>query len=88
MEASGCFPKCLQQQILTETVPGPLFVLKAATMTIAISSREDYISAFVLLLLCQMEKHWTNGNMKINIFYICFSHDLVHESKWLKVGGG
>lgn len=57
MEATGCFPKCLQQQILTEMVPGPLFVLKAATMTIAISSREDYISAFVLLLLCQMEKH-------------------------------
>lgn len=56
LEAIGYFPQCFQQQILTETVPGPLFVLKAATVTIAINSREDYISALLLLLLCQMEK--------------------------------
>lgn len=57
MEAIGYYPKRLKQQILTETVPGPLFILKAATVTIAISSWGDYISAFLLLLLCQMEKH-------------------------------
>lgn len=56
IEAIGYFPKRSQQQILTETVTWPLFVLEAATVTIAISSREDHISAFLLLLLCQMEK--------------------------------